>query len=252
MAANGGGFRRTSRPFQTVYGFFARWHRAGVISQIRDQLRRTVRRQSGRNPNPVTMIIDTQSVKGAETVGKASCGYDPAKKINGRKRCVLVDGGGLLLAVMVTPADRTDRDIARDLLWRVRLTHPELTLTWADSAYSGTLVGWARDFLDLTIKIVSRPPGQRGFVVLPRRWVVERTLSWIMRARRNCRDYERLVQHSEAHISWSAINVMTRRLTRRRTGNWTNTTGTRRTSPDNNDPETYPKQDRPGMDQASA
>jgi transposase len=187
-----------------------------VVTQIRDQLRRAIRQRSGRPPNAVMVIIDSQSVKASETVSKATRGYDPAKKLNGRKRSVLVDGGGLLLAVMVTPADRSDRDIARDLLWRARLTHPELTLAWADSAYGGALVAWARDFLDLTIKIVSRPSGQSGFVVLPKRWVVERTLSWIMRACRNCRDHERLVQHSEAHISWSAIALMTRRLTRKR------------------------------------
>jgi transposase len=83
-------------------------------------------------------------------------------------------------------------------------------------AYAGVLVDWAKKNLDLTINVVHRPPGQPGFIVLPRRWVVERSIAWIMRARRNVRDYERLPAHSEAHVTWSAITLMTRRLTRRR------------------------------------
>ncbi|ONI80018.1 IS5 family transposase [Actinosynnema sp. ALI-1.44] len=122
--------------------------------------------------------------------------------------------GGLPLTVMVVPADVQDRDLARDLLWRLRLTHPEITLVYADSAYSGELVAWAKRFLNLTITVVARPPGATGFVVLPRRWVVERSLSWLLRARRNVRDYERLPQHSEAALTWTAITLMTRRLTR--------------------------------------
>ncbi|RBQ16736.1 IS5 family transposase [Spongiactinospora rosea] len=171
-------------PFQAVYGFFARWARAGVVRHLLGELRRAIRVRSGRCPNPVALIIDSQSVKASETMSKATHGYDPGKKVNGRKRTVLVDGGGLPVAVMVTPAGTPDREVARELLWRARLTHPEITLTWADGAYGGELVTWARTFLALTIKVVSRPPGQRGFVVLPRRWVVERTLSWLLRARR--------------------------------------------------------------------
>jgi transposase len=119
------------------------------------------------------------------------------------------------MTVMVTPANRTDRDAARDLLTQLRQGHPQLTCAWADSAYSGALVGWANDALNLTLIIVIRPTGQ-GFIVVPHRWVTERTLSWIMRARRNVRDYECLPAHSEAHITWAAITLMTRRLTRKR------------------------------------
>jgi transposase len=115
----------------------------------------------------------------------------------------------------VTPADVQDRDAAKEVLFRLRLMHPEITIVWADSAYAGALVDWARQHLDLTVKTVSRPKGAKGFVVLPRRWVVERSLSWLTRARRNVRDYERLPQHSESHLTWAAITLMTRRLTRR-------------------------------------
>lgn len=125
--------------------------------------------------------------------------------------------------VMVTAADMSDRDAARQMLWRIRLTQPQITQVWGDSAYSGELVTWTDDFLRMTLGIVSRPKDTVGFVVLPRRWRVERTLGWIMRARRNVRDYERLPQHSEAHLNWSLITLMTRRLSRTgpRTDSWT-------------------------------
>ncbi|GGV57026.1 hypothetical protein GCM10010245_90070 [Streptomyces spectabilis] len=170
----------------------------------------------------MTLIVDSQSVKGAFTVGRNSCGYDAAKKINGRKRHITVDTLGLPVMITVTPADIQDRDAARDVFWRLRLTQPQITQVWADRGYAGELVDWARDRLWLTLRIVSRSKGVKGFVVLPRRWEIERTIGWCMNARRNARDYERLPQHSEAHLNWALITMMTRRLTRKspRTG-WT-------------------------------
>ena len=117
------------------------------------------------------------------------------------------------MTIKVTPADVTDRDAARQLLRGLRERNPELTLMWADNAYTG-LPDWARAELHLTFKIVKKPPGQVGFKVLPRRWIVERSLSWLMRARRNSRDYERLPDHSEAHITSANITLMTRRIAR--------------------------------------
>lgn len=124
--------------------------------------------------------------------------------------------------ITVTPADTTDRDAARELLWRLRVMQPQLTQVWADSAYADQLTTWSNDFLDMTLRTVARPRGAKGFVVLPRRWKVERTLGWIMRSRRNVRDYERLPRRSEAHLTWVLITLMTRRLTRRgaQTDNW--------------------------------
>ncbi|MGW8883880.1 IS5 family transposase [Streptomyces sp. NPDC055749] len=201
-------------PWETVYGFFARWARHGVVSFIRDQLRRHLLTDLGRCPHPVTMILDSRTVKGAETVSKATRGFDAGKKINGRKRHIAVDTVGFPMMIMVTLADVTDRDAARELLWRLRLTQPQLTQVWADSAYAGQLVNWSDDFLDLTLRTVCRPRGAKGFVILPRRWKVERTIGWLMKARRNVRDYERLPQHSEAHLTWSLFTLMTRRITR--------------------------------------
>lgn len=148
----------------------------------------------------------------SETVSR---GYDAGKKINGRKRHIVVDTRGLVLLVMVTPADVQDRDAAKEVLFRLHLMHPEIAIVWADSAYAGALVDWAKVRLDIKIKTVRRPPDAHGFVVLPRRWVVERSLSWIMRARRHCRDHERLPQVSESLITWASITLMTRRLTRK-------------------------------------
>lgn len=126
-----------------------------------------------------------------------------------------MDTRGLPLMVMVTPADLHDAAAAKEVLFRLRLMHPEITIVWADSAYAGKLVDWAKQHLNLTIKPVSRPKDASGFIVLPRRWVVERSLAWMMHARRHARDYERLVQHSETLITWAAITPMTRRLARK-------------------------------------
>ncbi len=204
-------------PWETVYAIFRRWNQAGVVAWIRDQLRRQIRTGKGRCPYPVTLIIDSQSVKAASTVGQASRGYDAGKKINGRKRHIAVDTLGLPVMITVTPADMSDRDAAKEALVRLRLTHPQITQVWADSAYAGALVGWAEDRLWLTLRTVSRPKGAKGFVVLPRRWRVERTIGWLMNARRNARDYERLPTNAEAHLTWALITLMTKRLTRKGT-----------------------------------
>ncbi|WP_331750976.1 IS5 family transposase [Streptomyces globisporus] len=201
-------------PWRTVWGFMARWAAAGTVNQIRDHLVSRIRRELGKAPRAVATVIDSQSVKAAETVSRATRGYDAGKKINGRKRHLVVDTRGLPLMVMVTPASLSDRDAAKEILFRLRLTHPEITIVWADSAYAGKLVTWAKRRLNLTIKPVSRPKDTSGFIVLPRRWVVERSLAWMMHARRHARDYERLIQHSETLITWAAVTLMTRRLTR--------------------------------------
>lgn len=117
--------------------------------------------------------------------------------------------------VMVTPADLHDAAAAKEVLFRLSLMHPEITIVWADSACAGKLVDWAKQHLNLTIKPVSRPKDASGFVALPRRWVVERSLAWMMHARRHARDYERLIQHSETLITCAAITLMTRRLARK-------------------------------------
>jgi transposase len=134
------------------------------------------------------------------------------KKVNGRKRHVVVDTLGLLVVVLVTAASLQDRDGGRLVLSRARIAMPSIVLVWADGGYAGRLVAFARQFLRMTLQIVRKPAGQCTFEVLPRRWVVERTLSWLVRCRRLDHDYERLPQHAEAMVKWTMIGIMTRRL----------------------------------------
>ena len=183
---------------------------------MHDDLRERIRVAAGRSPRPSAAIIDSQSVKGSEMIGRARRGYDAGKKINGTKRHLAVDVLGLLLTVLVTAASVQDRDAAKPLLWNLRRAFPSVRLAWADGGYAGKLVTWARTRLKpkLTLQIIRRPDDLHTFQVLPRRWVVERTLSWITRHRRTVRDYERLPAHHETYIYWSMIMVMTRRLAR--------------------------------------
>jgi transposase len=163
-------------PHQTVYGLFGRWARQGMWQQIHDALRDLVRVHEGRDPLPTAAIIDSQSVRGADTVPGTTRGYDAGKKVNGRKRHIAVDTGGLLLAVVVTIAGIQDRDAAYRLLTQLRGRFSTVSLVWADGGYAGRLVIWARKVLALTVEVVKRTDDVKGFAVLPRRWVVERTL----------------------------------------------------------------------------
>jgi transposase len=202
-------------PYQTVYGVLDAWQRSGAAEAVHGELRVQCRIAAGRKPEPTAAVIDSQSVKGAETVSRASRGYDAGKKVNGRKRHIAVDTIGLLLTVLVTAAGVQDRDGAKPLLWNLRRAFPSVRLAWADSGYAGKLVTWAKTRLRprLTVQVVKRTELHK-FVVLPRRWVVERTLSWITRSRRTVRDYERLPAHHETMVYWAMIIVMTRRLAR--------------------------------------
>ncbi len=159
-------------PPSTVYDRFRAWAKAGVWQAIHDALRDLVRVYEGRDPRPTAAVIDSQSVRGADTVPRVRRGYDAGKKINGTKRHLAVDTRGLLLAVIVTMAGLQDRDAAHRLLARLRERFTTIALVWADAGYAGRLLDWARNVLHLTVQIVKR--SEPGFVVLPRRWVVER------------------------------------------------------------------------------
>lgn len=201
-------------PWSCVYGYFRHWNRDGTLNRLHNSLREQVRQAEGRQRDPTAAAVDSQSVRAAETVSKPSRGYDAGKKINGRKRHIAVDTCGLLLVVLVTGAGVQDRDAARLLLRALRACFPSISKLWADGGYSGQLVAWAAATLRLTVEIVRKLAGQVGFKVLPRRWVVERTFSWINRCRRTVRDYERLPAHHAAMVQWAMIIIMTRRLAR--------------------------------------
>jgi putative transposase len=203
-------------PWDTVYHYYRAWSRDGTLTRMHDGLRMQVRQALGRDADPTAAAADSQSVRAAETVGKTSRGYDAGKKINGRKRHIVVDTCGLLLVILVTGAGVQDRDAARLLLWALRTCFPTIKLLWADGGYSGQLVSWASHTLGLAVEIVRKVAGQVGFQVLPRRWVVERTFAWINRCRRTVRDYERLPAHHAAMVQWAMVIIMTRRLARHR------------------------------------
>ncbi|WP_300007618.1 IS5 family transposase [Pseudonocardia sp.] len=205
-------------PWEAVYAFFERWAARGLPQRIVHALRDRLRVSADRAPAPTAAIIDSQTVRGADTVGAASSGYDGGKKIKGRKRHVAVDSNGWLLAVLVTAANVQDRDAGHRLLALLRERFSTITLAWADGGYAGRLVTWAAAVLALAVTVVKRTDDVRGFVVLPRRWVVERTFGWLCRHRRLVRDYERRPEHHEAMIWWATTAIMTRQLVAQRSG----------------------------------
>jgi transposase len=158
--------------WRTVYHYVRTWQETGATRRMHDALREQVRVLAGRRPQPTAAIIDSQSVKAADTVGKASRGYDAGKKTEGRKRHLAVDVMGLILCVVVTAASVQDRDGARPLLWKLAAAYRAVTLIWADGGYAGKLVTWAAGTLHRTAQIIKRPDDLHTFKVLPRRGVV--------------------------------------------------------------------------------
>lgn len=201
-------------PWRTVYHYFRLWKRNGFWEMIHAHLREFVRLRDGRKRLPSAAIIDSQSVKSTEMSEER--GYDAGKKINGRKRHILVDTMGLILMVLVLPANIQDRDGAKQLLnaffgqcqARRRVKH-----IWADGGYAGALLEWSRKMWRCTIEIVKRTQ-LHTFKVLPRRWVVERTFGWMGRYRRLSRDYERQAQSGETMVYLAMIRLMLARLGR--------------------------------------
>jgi len=173
-------------------------------------LRAQVRRRAGRHNHATAGCLDSQTVKRAARPGPR--GVDAGKQCAGRKRHLLVDTLGLLLVVVVTAASVQDRDGARLVLGRRRHAWKTLRRVWVDGAYRRQLVDWAWHHARLTLEVVLRPAEHRGFVVLPRRWVSERTLAWLTQARRRSKDYEELPSRSEAVISITMTRLMLRRL----------------------------------------
>jgi transposase len=199
-------------PWQTVYWYFKRWRDDGTVDRVHDALRDRLRDQAGRDPMASAGIVDAQSVKGADSVGRDSRGYDAGKRVNGRKRHVVTDTLGLLGVVMVTAADVADRDGGKLVLERLRFAMPSVATVFADGGYAGRLVAYARRVLRIVVEVVAKPADQQGFAVLPRRWVVERTLGWLVLCRRLRCDYERRTDTAEAMTKLAMIGIMTRRL----------------------------------------
>lgn len=196
--------------WQTVYTYFRSWRDDGTWQRIHDTLRADVRRTAGRHKHPTAGSLDSQSVKTAHVTGVR--GFDAGKQVKGRKRHLLVDTMGLVLAVMVTSAALSDGAGARLLLARLRGSGKKLRRVWVDGSYRTGLQRWVRENLWFVLEQVMHAEKRSGFRLLPRRWVVERTFAWLTQCRRLGKDYERLTTSSEAFIYVAMTRVMLRRL----------------------------------------
>src|SRR5215207_2476188 len=180
-------------PWSTVYYHFRRFRLSGLCSLIFKAVRAAERKRAGKDPQSTAAVMDSQSVKTVEESAHPS-GYDAHKNVKGRKRHLLVDTLGLPLSIYVTSAEVQDRAGAQCLLAGIKVLLPRLKKIWADGAYTGEkLAGWCEEQGGWELEIVQRSTETEGFVVLPHRWIVERTLGWLMRNRRLSKDYERKV-----------------------------------------------------------
>ncbi len=209
-------------PWETVYGYFAAWQKDGIFDQLNGILRQLVRQAEGRDAEPSACVLDAQSIKTSANVPARGQGIDAGKKIAGRKRHLGVDTLGLLPAAWGTAASVSDNVGSIHLLSRIAAAHPQIRKAWTDTGYRTKAIEHGAR-LGIDVEAVHRDPTTKGFKVIPRRWVVERTFGWLMHHRRLARDYETHPHRSEAMIRLAMIDVISRRLTHESTLNWRDT-----------------------------
>lgn len=198
-------------PWKSVYYYFSKWSKQGLLADIHDHLVRDIRIRSGRNAEPSLGIVDSQTTK-ASNMCQGDIGYDGGKKIKGRKRHIVVDTMGLLLSIIIHPANIHDSQGVSDVLWRLKSKYfSSIQKIIADGGYQGdSLATWVKSTFGWVIEIVLRSESSK-FKVLPKRWIVERTFAWISFHRRTTKDYERSVESSLAFVQLSMIRVMLNR-----------------------------------------
>jgi len=197
--------------WQSVYTYFRQWRDDGTWQRLHDTLRAQLRERIGRHKHPTAGALDSQSVKTTQA-SEVTRGFDSGKRVKGRKRHILVDTLGLLLAVVVTSASISDPAGAKLLLSHLKGFCKKLRRIWVDGAYRGQLLEWVLLHFKFVLQPVLRSDDQKGFVLLSRRWVVERTFAWITQCRRLCLDFEVLPKSSEAMIYIAMTRLMVRRL----------------------------------------